>query len=316
MGLVKKEVLFLAVALLAVALVTAGCVGPEERGGEPEGRAPESASVEPAPAEMVRVAYRTTTGAETARVYMVMETSGGEAAGTRQYGELPPVRVTVEGVVDFASQNALLYTSLPLFGEGFEIESRVLGDTVYQRYPEDLVSATPGMKPWVRMSLDDVYRKQVGMSYSEMQGGAVDPTEYLAYLRSVSDSVEEVGTEPVRGAQTTRYRAEVDLNEEAEELAPGARRKYREMIELMGTSTLPVDVWLDPEGRVRRYEMTYPLLVSEDPADPSSGLRRAGGEATIVQELYDFGVPVEVASPPEKQTMDYKELEEMPGSGR
>lgn len=147
-----------------------------------------------------------------------------------------------------------------------------------------------------------------------MQGNApTDPSQQLAYLKGVSDSVEELGEEEVRGESTTHYRAEVDLERAAEQQGPEARRAYEQMAQQIGTSTLPVDVWLDGDGLIRRFEMTMnvplpPQGAPSNGAQPTVSQGETEGRITIVEELYDFGVPVNVEPPPEDQITDMSEL--------
>ncbi len=94
----------------------------------------------------------------------------------------------------------------------------------------------------------------------------VASTDALEYLRSVADEVTEVGAETVRGVDTTHYRATVRL---AELGASPTRDRY------------PVEVWVDENGRTRRYRA-----------------QTLGTEEILVWEFFDFGVEVDLSPPP------------------
>ena len=77
------------------------------------------------------------------------------------------------------------------------------------------------------------------------------------------------------------------------------------MVEKLGASKLPVEVWLDDKNRVRRYAMDATVPVPEDaPEMPEGGEMRT----SIVAEYYDFGTPVDVQAPPPDQTTEGSKL--------
>lgn len=295
--------------LLVVAAVMAAACG--SSGGDGS-FAEQEEPTEPTPIEAVQVAYRTTTEAKTAKVAFETTISGlpvgpngAKAPGQTADGSL---RMIGEGVVDFENQAG----STTMQGPLGEVEVRTIGGTAYQRMPEAFRAQMPGQKPWIRMDLDEMMREQYGASLSELQGNASnDPAQQLGYLRGVSDSVEEIGSEEIRGVQTTHYRAEVDLEKAAaEQEGEPARQAYEKLEQQLGQSTLPVDVWIDDEGLVRRYEMSMDMPLPNPAGAPSSPDAERGGEAkvTVAQELYDFGTPVSVEPPPADQTADFADL--------
>ena len=190
---------------------------------------------------------------------------------------------------------------MPMLGE---MEMRVAAKTAYMRFPEQLLAQVAPGKSWVEMDYEQMMRDQYGAGASEMQGAQQDPTRQLEYLRSVSDSVEEVGKEEVRDVPTTRYRAIVDL-EKAVPDDPQAREAYEKMVEQTGQTRIPVHVWLDGEDRVRRYEMTMDVPV---PTGTASSDATDKAQTTMTIEYFDFGVPVNVTPPPPEETIPYEEL--------
>jgi hypothetical protein len=96
------------------------------------------------------------------------------------------------------------------------------------------------------------------------------PAEMLEYLRSHGSGVSKVGSETVRGVQTTRYRGTL----------PGPR----------DTS---VSLWADSAERVRRLRMRYP----------------SGASLTVTVDLVRFDVPVNTVAPPRSTVMTLAEYD-------
>ena len=113
------------------------------------------------------------------------------------------------------SETTIRYTASPLLGKlnGMRMTELLYGSTVYIRSP--LFSARAG-KPWVKMASGRPRPRRRATSPSS---GASDPTQVLGYLRSVSTSIQRVGTERVRGVETTHYRAVVDYAKMADRSA-------------------------------------------------------------------------------------------------
>jgi hypothetical protein len=67
--------------------------------------------------------------------------------------------------------------------------------------------------------------------------------------------------------------------------------------QLFGSRTLPADIWIDQQGRVRQMKIVVPLSVA---ALAKLGLSGApsGVKESVTIGLSDFGVAVTVAPPP------------------
>jgi hypothetical protein len=134
-------------------------------------------------------------------------------------------------------------------------------------------SMLPGGKSWVKIDLEDV----IG------EGINADPREQLAQLESVSE-ITVVGREEIRGAQTTHYRALIDAG------AVGITGHAA------GTQ-IPMDIWVDSNGYVRRETVQTPYDVLE-----------GGGSMEIRMELFGFGSAPQVAVPPDSMVFDGSQL--------
>jgi len=123
-----------------------------------------------------------------------------------------------------------------------------------------------------------------------------DPAQALAYLR-LADEVDEVGTDEVRGEETTRYRVTVDLREAAKR-SPDYRAVIEQSLATGGSAEVPTDVWVDDEGRVRRVRMVYADVATAEGTT---------ADVTVTTELYDFDADVEIEPPPRGQVLNLGE---------
>jgi hypothetical protein len=171
------------------------------------------------------------------------------------------------------------------------------GTTIYMRIPL-LKQLNPTLKPWVKIDLVQAGKTQ-GLDFGSFlqfgQGG--DPTQALQYLRATG-KLEKKGTDDVRGVKTTHYKGSVDLKK-VPNVAPAnvrdeLRKNIDRLIALTGERTIPVEVWVDDKGYVRREAYTNKLQIQDRKVDVESSL-----------ELYDFGTPVLAPVPPASDVSDF-----------
>lgn len=269
--------LLLLLALLA--LVPLAC------GGEDVQKAADEVS----PEAPIAQAAAKTRDAGSARFSVRATIEGGPAAGT----------MTGEGV--FAGRKGTMAMDLSGLGGGGaftdgKMEVVFDGLVFYLKFPPAITQTLPGGKPWIKMDLAAL-GKQQGIDFEQlMQLNQGDPSQSLDYLGAASDDFRTVGTERVRGAETTHYEGTVDLEKLTAQAPERARESYRRIVELSGTSEMPMDAWLDGDGLVRRLQYEQPL----------PGQKGASALTTI--ELYDFGVEVDVQPPPADDVLDIQDL--------
>ena len=247
-------------------------------------------------AAVVREAPKTTTDAHTSRMEVTIERP--PARGTPS----PPLKIA--GEADYQGHRGHMLIDLSQLGlPGPPIDAVFDNATVYEKFPPALGSVLPAGKSWVKVDLATAGRS-VGVDASGLsQAQAGDPSQTLDFLRGASDRVIRVGTEDVRGSATTHYRAVVDLNKAADQ-SPTARDAIKSTVKLLGSSSMPVDVWVDAQGRVRRMKYVVDLSKSKVTASTAS----VPGSVTFTLELFDFGVPVQAVVPPADQVVDLSEL--------
>lgn len=253
---------------------------------------------EEAPArERITLAAATTQEAGTARIRFESAVTGGPGGGFTMTGE---------GAVDFAAQRGSMTFDLgeaaAQTGLAGKIETLFEGTVLYVRIPNAQQLGLP--TPWLKVDLE----KTEGLEgIAQLEQFRSDPSDTLAYLEGVTDEITEVGPEDVRGEPTTHYTAVVDLERAIEQAPQKARATIRQQLELLGSPTLPVDVWIDDDGLLRRQSFTIDLTKAAASAEgPLEGADGASVKTTM--ELYDFGAPVEVAPPPAGEVTDYADI--------
>jgi hypothetical protein len=208
-----------------------------------------------------------------------------------------------EGVFDYRRNTGQMKMDLSGLDHGMEdMEFIVDGDVIYMRgFDDDL----PAGKSWMKIDTTTIQGAAQFGELDRMNKPAVE----LQYLRAASKDVEEKGREKVRGVETTRYHAVIDLSklaaEAAEEAPPGLRKQVRQEAKNfagMGIDELPTDVWIDADGLLRKMTMDLSF--------------EAEGEKVRMEtsvELFDFGVPVKVNRPSAEETVDFSELMQQGG---
>ena len=217
--------------------------------------------------------------------------TGQESAAIRLSGSIAQGAMSVplsgSGVVDPAAKKARLSISTTIPGMGaMQVEEVLDGPTLYMRM-DALTRLLPGGKPWLKLDLAKLGEAGGADLQALMQSGGGDPTRYLEYLEAVGES-REVGKERVNGVATTHWRATVDLEKASKQLAEQA-----------GVKEVPVDAWIDGDGRIRRQSMAW----------DQQGMRVA-----IAIDFVRFGVPVDVSAPPAGQVMDFTALAGLAGA--
>lgn len=199
-----------------------------------------------------------------------------------------PLQITGSGQFDYAKHAGVLTESIPSVSgnPGGTVEIREIGQTVYVKVP----NPPDPSKPWLKTDAS---------TFGAQNGGtqASDPSQFLSYLRGASNGITDEGTETVRGAETRKLKANLDLRKAAAKLPPEQRQAVEQAIQQLGTSTIPTVVWIDDQGRLRK--MSFSLDISN--AGQATGSSSQTAHLSLTLELFDYGVPVNVTPPPSSQ---------------
>lgn len=192
------------------------------------------------------------------------------------FGESGPESQAATGRIDFRSMR--------VFVRGQDGDSIQDGTTIYSNggHDDDV---------WVQTDLEEL------TGLPEALLAIMDPARKVELLKGASRVTEEVGTESVRGVQTTHIRLVVDTGKLFDSDTGG--RLSREL-----AATIPdafdVEVWIDDDDLVRR--ITSSLEIDSPEIDLTSE------QSTV--EYFDYGVPGPVSLPAQDDVVDYYELME------
>lgn len=247
--------------------------------------------LEPEPAERVVSALEATLEAGSANFVLDQHITVDD--------ETDEQRVLSEGSADLAGGRSRQTTEAQALGVAdVAVETVEEGSVVFLRLPEG-----EGPTPWVRLTVgENLVTPQLEQLFTLAPG---DPRKHLSYLLGVIEA-EQVGQEEIRGATTTHYRATADLPRAAEQADETVRAFVQQQVERLGLTELPVEFWLDDQGRVVRQSFSYDLAGVTLPGEELVG--ELEGEAATTIEYFDFGTDVDVRLPPEDQVTDYAEL--------
>lgn len=179
---------------------------------------------------------------------------------------------------------------------------------------DDIEIITLGDRAWVRMSLltmfigaGDKWLESSAGDFNELTsdfsaGNAPLPTELFDLLADAKVEVEEIGTEQIRGVDTVHSRLVVDLESLAGSMSDTEREELEATIGAAPTGTMPIDLWLDEDGRLHRYVIEATDLAADSADGVVAGLR-------IVFEQWDHGADVDVAPPQADEILTEDELD-------
>ncbi|MFJ8148802.1 hypothetical protein ACIQ6R_27695 [Streptomyces sp. NPDC096048] len=189
-----------------------------------------------------------------------------------------------KGVIDLAEGDS----AMTITAQDKTIEQRVVDQVLYQKSPDQ---KAPGGKPWIKIDLKKVAAQQ-GLSSQQIG----DPAQTAAYAKAITDKdVTKVGAEKIDGVDTTHYKVVVDVSE-----LPGGERMSKQL-----GPTLPMQIWLDDEGRLRRQQIDMTIKApASASANPDSAASPQQLKMSTVMEFSEFGTEVDTEAPPADQVAD------------
>ncbi len=255
------------------------------------------------PAEALKSAAQKTVDAGTAKVAMTLDVSGVPGLGS--------TNLTVDGEIDtkagessFTFDLSKLAAALPaseqtgvgaILGDG-KVDVVTDGSDVYLKLGglSTILGATSN-QTWIKISADSPAAGAVGVPLG-------DGTEVLKLLQQAGD-VKVVGTEQVRGVDTTHYQGTLDVATALSQASAEDRAKAESELGKVGidpsAASVPVDVWIGTDdGLVHKLQVGVQGL---ETTSPSAAGAVAG---TFTLELFDFGQPVSITVPSPDQVFE------------
>ena len=187
---------------------------------------------------------------------------------------------------------------------GDSIEMRFVEGVAYMKMPF-LSQLSGGDTAWVSFRADNAGSNPFGPV------GGADPAAFLDYLRGAGAEVSELGHEDVRGVETTHLSTTITLRKALDSAPESERARIEEAIAKLGASAdelldtpIPVDVFVDRDGLVRRLHLVLSMPIGEQSVD-----------GDIQMDFFDFGTDVSVDAPPADQVTDISgQLNKLGGS--
>ncbi|MDL5155714.1 hypothetical protein [Actinomycetospora termitidis] len=244
------------------------------------------------PVTTVRAAIVATAAAGPSRVTVAGETA---AAGQR-------IPLQGSGVLDPAGQAADLDLQVPSLGDVRVVFSGGRLDAQLPPAAAGLIGMLAGGKQWVSVDVERLARSSYGASLGALGvGTSQNPARQLAYLGALRDDVREVGPEPVDGKPATHYAGVVDLDRVPGAQDPATRPALDRLKAQLGTSTLPVDLWLTPDGTLAKVAQTVTV-------PPQPGAPTGPTSATTSLTFTQVGGAPAVVPPPAEEVADLSAL--------
>jgi hypothetical protein len=210
--------------------------------------------------------------AGTVQMRITAEVVGGE-----------PAAIAGKGAFDLGRHAGQLTLTLPNDQGSLAVVN--VGNTYYVKSPVPQLARLAKGRPWIGVNTATLTAGE----RSRLLGTArlpadTDPVAEMGILRGLTGQAEDLGPTilpelgPVRG-----YRMLADLRKATRSLQPDMRKRFQQL----GITTLPVDLWLDGFGFLRRirYTLEQQRLVS-------------GPGVSVTADFSDFGKPVKITVPP------------------
>jgi hypothetical protein len=242
----------------------------------------------PAGAAALRAAAQTTAAEGTARVSATIAALGQS--------------VTVAGVGDLSSGDGRLTVDAPPPLGSAEVLH--VGDDLWVSAPA-LVGDMLGSDTWLHADAATLAEAlgETGMTGFDLSF-ALDPVKAVDYVRSVSGDVTEVGTETVQGEETTHYSTHLDPAKLADLAGDDASRDALDQAVTAVNQEIPVDLWIDDAGRLRKVTVSVDLDLLQLPEGTDTRGATLEGPLTATFELSDFGTPLDTTPPPADQVTE------------
>ncbi len=190
------------------------------------------------------------------------------------------VTATLSGVMDRADRTGQMTARESVAGHSLTIAERFAGLTFYMD-----AGGLPGVaqvthgKRWLKM---DLSRTLGSMGLGSLSTTSTDPSQFVDYLRATSANTQKLGTDTIRGVSATHYHAIVDLNKYPNLVPQSDRASVKQGIAMLesvlGSHTMPMDVWIDSQKLVRRMKFGYPECVNNQKLN-----------LNMTMDLYDYG---------------------------
>jgi hypothetical protein len=217
--------------------------------------------------------------------------------------------ITAKGYVDERSHSGELtmdFSQMPFasaLGGNGTFKMIFAYPVIYMNVPF-MAGKLPEGKTWMKADLSKA-AQAMGAGGSQLSSfDQTDPTQFLSYLRASSGGVTKLGQESVEGVQATHYRATIQLSHILERYPSAQQAAMRSALAKLGNGdSIPVDAWVDAQGRVRREQVQIGSTAAGSTAPGGAGATGAVG-GTITIDFQSFGPVPPIVPPPANEVVD------------
>jgi hypothetical protein len=189
-------------------------------------------------------------------------------------GSASPVTATMTGAIETAANSGTMTIDESTGGQRVHAPVIFSGLNFWMKaaaFPG--AAARTGGKSWIYVDVN----KALGAMGVGSLPSTINPGQFLSYLNDVGASATRVGAVSINGVKTTEYRAAVSLQRYAEANQVAAK-SISSLESALGGHSLPVQVWIDSQNRVRRIHIAFPECV-----------RGSKLQFSMTMGIYDFG---------------------------
>ncbi len=270
-----------------------GGSGAGSAGGGSSGSASSSTSVN-SPLKQVQLVSQVTSGVKTMHLNF---TSVGTM--TMPTGQSVTATFTGDGDEDIANGLAsfTMQENMSLPGsQPMSFQAIIDNGTDY--LSSSLMAGVPGVnKPWLSSNIS----QESGSN--AITGVLTDPTKMLSLLSSVG-TVTNLGSTSVNGVSATEYGVSVDMSKVAQS---GSNNVLVGVMRCLGTTTLPMNIWIDNQGRAVKVSFVWNL-------DLAAGTTSMRDVVNASYYFSKFGEPVSITPPAASDVQPLSSLSSATGS--
>ena len=175
---------------------------------------------------------------------------------------------TATGYVNQHSHATLLHADLSNLPGVSQLGAGAGNATVEIVYP-DLYESLPALagklpdgKTWLKLDLAQLAASQ-GVSSSAFSSGGLDPSEFLSFLRASGSTLTKLGPATINGVATTHYHTVIQYSKIPGAMPASQRSSMSAAVASLekatGATSLPIDVWVDSQHRVRREQFSLSI---------------------------------------------------------
>lgn len=199
--------------------------------------------------------------------------------------------MVAEGAINGTTELSSMHGKLRVPAPVGEVPFDGIGDadSFYMRSPLLAASLPPG-KEWLLIEPDLDGIDEVGLDSNSSADGQ------LKMLENAGGEIEEIGTEAVRGVETTRYRGTVSFARFADHLRSEGKDRAADLYSRLAKDVgrdIGVEAWIDERGVLRQMRSTMSMLGEDGAVAMTMDMRVT---------FFDFGATPNISLPDESVT--------------